>query len=64
MDSILNDYIIQLGGKRKKLKRSTSFDLQKETNFMKAVEIYIHEHSFDIFFEPFKPASPELSKTS
>ena len=63
MELILNDYIIQLGGKRKnskKLKRSTSFDLQKEANFMKAIEIYIHEHSFDIFFQPLKPESPEL----
>jgi predicted transcriptional regulator len=59
MESILYDYIIQLGGKRKKLKRSTSFDLQKETNFMKAVEIYIHEHSIDIFYEPFKPEYPD-----
>lgn len=61
MDSILNDYIIQLGGKRKnlKLKRSISFDLQKEANFMKAIEIYIHEHNIDIFWEPLKPSSPE-----
>ena len=41
MESILYDYIIQLGGKRKnlKLKRSISFDLQKEANFMKSIEI-------------------------
>ena len=50
---------MQIKLKIKKLKRSTSFDLQKETNFMKAVEIYIHEHSIDIFWEPLKPSSPK-----